>query len=175
MMKVKLYTDGAAKNNPHGPGGYAAILIWDIDGRRKEKEIFGGFRRTTNNRMELMAAIAGLEALDTPSEVEIYSDAQYMVQAFNDRWIDKWVIRGWKREKEKPLINADLWKRLYAATKKHSVQFFWVRGHAGNPLNERCDKLATSVTDRWDLPPDEEYENPKEEVPEFVQLTLPLG
>mgnify|MGYP003295512399 CR=1 FL=1 len=113
MPDITIYTDGSALGNP-GPGGYGIVLL---SGPHR-KELSAGFRLTTNNRMELMAAIAGLEALDTPSEVEIYSDAQYMVQAFNDRWIDKWVIRGWKREKEKPLINADLWKRLYAATKK---------------------------------------------------------
>jgi len=173
-MKVTMYTDGAAKNNPYGPGGYGTILICEINGKRHEREYCGGFRRTTNNRMELMAAIVGLEALTVPCEVDIYSDAQYMVQAFNDHWIDDWKNRGWKRGKKyEPLKNADLWKRLYAATEQHMVRFIWVRGHAGNHYNERCDKLATSMTDHWDLPPDEGYENEVVEEEAFTQMTLP--
>ncbi|MDD6072905.1 MAG: ribonuclease HI, partial [Clostridium sp.] len=123
------------------------------------KEISGGYKRTTNNRMELMAAIAGLEALNRPCEVALYSDSKYLVDAFNQHWIDSWLKKGWKRGKNEEVKNVDLWKRLLAAKSRHQVQFHWVKGHAGHPENERCDFLATSAADGSDLMVDEGLES----------------
>lgn len=147
-MKVTIYTDGSARGNPDGPGGYGTILSYvDSSGTEHRKELSGGYKKTTNNRMELMAAIAGLEALNRPCEVLLYSDSQYLVKAFNEHWIDGWKKKGWKRGKNEPVKNVDLWKRLLAAIQPHQVTFCWVRGHNGHPENERCDKLATSAAD----------------------------
>ena len=155
MGKVMLFTDGAARGNPDGPGGYGAVLQFtDSTGTLHEKELSAGYVRTTNNRMELMAAIAGLEALNRPCEVELYSDSKYLTDAFNQGWIDKWVENNWKR-KTGPVKNIDLWERLLRAKNPHRVQFCWVKGHAGHPLNERCDKLATSAADGDNLLVDE--------------------
>ena len=149
---VKIYTDGAARGNPEGPGGYGVVLQYtDSSGVTHESERSQGFVKTTNNRMELLAAIVGLEALRRPCSVELYSDSQYLVRAFNDHWIDGWIRNGWKRAGEEPVKNMDLWKRLLAAKEPHQVTFIWVKGHAGNPLNERCDELATTVADGDDL------------------------
>ena len=151
-MKVTLYTDGAARGNPDGPGGYGAVLQFvDAAGRLHEKELSGGYRKTTNNRMELMAAIVGLEALVKPCQVELYSDSKYVVDAFNQHWIDSWLKKGWKRGKNEPVKNADLWKRLLKAKEPHQVTFIWVKGHDGHPQNERCDTLATTAADGNDL------------------------
>ena len=119
------------------------------------KELSAGFRLTTNNRMELMAVIAGLEALNRPCEVELYSDSKYVVDAFNQHWIDGWLKKGWKRGKNEPVKNVDLWKRLLAAKAQHQVRFIWVKGHDGHPQNERCDTLATTAADGMDLIVDE--------------------
>lgn len=147
-MKVTLFTDGAARGNPDGPGGYGAVLRYvDPQGKVHEKELSAGYRRTTNNRMELMGAIAGLEALNRPCEVELYSDSRYLVDAFNQKWIDSWVKYNWVRPKTGPVKNVDLWKRLLEALKPHQVTFHWVRGHNGHPENERCDRLATTAAD----------------------------
>ena len=147
-MNVQIYTDGAARGNPDGPGGYGAVLqFWDSKGQLHEKELSQGYIKTTNNRMELMAAIAGLEALNRPCRVELYSDSRYLVDAFNQHWIDGWLKKGWKRGKNEPVKNVDLWKRLLAAKEKHQVTFHWVKGHAGHPQNERCDELATTAAD----------------------------
>lgn len=147
-MQVKIYTDGAARGNPDGPGGYGTVLEYiDTKGTLHTKELSKGYVRTTNNRMELMAVIAGLEALNRPCEVEIYSDSQYVVNAFNQHWIDGWIKKGWKRGKNEPVKNLDLWKRLLEAKEKHKVSFYWVKGHDGHPQNERCDLLATSAAD----------------------------
>lgn len=147
-MKVTLFTDGAARGNPDGPGGYGAVLRYvDPQGKVHEKELSAGYRRTTNNRMELMGAIAGLEALNRPCEVELYSDSRYLVDAFNQKWIDSWVKHNWVRPKTGPVKNVDLWKRLLEALKPHQVTFHWVRGHNGHPENERCDRLATTAAD----------------------------
>lgn len=147
-MKVTLYTDGAARGNPDGPGGYGAVLQFvDKEGTLHEKELSAGYVKTTNNRMELMAAIAGLEALNRPCEVELYSDSRYLVDAFNQKWIDGWVKHGWNRPKSGPVKNSDLWKRLLKAMEPHVVTFFWVKGHDGHPENERCDRLATGAAD----------------------------
>ncbi|MBO5277910.1 MAG: ribonuclease HI [Lachnospiraceae bacterium] len=147
-MFVRIYTDGSARGNPDGPGGYGTILSY-IDGNGTEhlKELSAGYKKTTNNRMELMAAIAGLEALIKPCTVELYSDSQYLVNAFNQNWIDGWRKKGWKRGKNEPVKNVDLWKRLLEAMKPHEVTFVWVKGHAGHTQNERCDYLATSAAD----------------------------
>ena len=148
MGIVRIYTDGAARGNPDGPGGYGVVLQYvDSQGKLHEKELSGGYVRTTNNRMELMAAIAGLEALKRPCQVELYSDSKYLTDAFNQRWIDSWVAKGWNRGKSGPVKNIDLWKRLLEAKKPHAVTFIWVKGHAGHPENERCDRLATGAAD----------------------------
>lgn len=151
-MQVKIYTDGAARGNPDGPGGYGAVLQYvDTKGQLHQRELSRGYKRTTNNRMELMAAIAALEALTRPCQVDLYSDSKYLVDAFNRRWIDSWLKRNWKRGKNQDVKNVDLWKRLLAAKSSHTVTFHWVKGHADNPLNEKCDKLATSAADGTDL------------------------
>ncbi len=145
-MLVKIYTDGAAKGNPDGPGGYGTILEYvDSQGKLHTKELSGGFAKTTNNRMELMAVIAGLEALNRPCEVKLYSDSKYVVDAFNQKWIDSWIKKGWKRGKNEPVKNTGLWKRLLKAKEPHQVTFIWVKGHNGHPQNERCDELATKA------------------------------
>lgn len=151
-MKVKIYTDGAARGNPDGPGGYGTVLEYvDTKGELHTKELSQGYKKTTNNRMELMAVIAGLEALNRPCEVELYSDSQYVVNAFNQHWINGWIKKGWKRGKNEPVKNVDLWKRLLAAKEKHKVTFIWVKGHDGHPQNERCDALATGAADGGNL------------------------
>lgn len=147
-MKVKIYTDGSARGNPDGPGGYGAILSFtDSSGTEHRRELSNGYKKTTNNRMELMGAIAGLEALTKPCDVELYSDSQYVVKAFNDNWIDGWIKKGWKRGKNEPVKNVDLWQRLLKAKEPHNVTFIWVKGHNGHPENERCDVLATTAAD----------------------------
>lgn len=151
-MKVTIYTDGAARGNPDGPGGYGTVLHYiDKNGELHTKELSQGYKKTTNNRMELMAAIAGLEALKTPCEVTLFSDSKYLVDAFNQNWIDSWIKKGWKRGKNEPVKNIDLWKRLLAAKEKHQVEFCWVKGHDGHEMNERCDTLATTAADGNDL------------------------
>ncbi len=144
MKEVKLYTDGACRGNP-GRGGYGAILVYG----RFEKELSGGERETTNNRMELMAAIVGLEALKEPCKVTLYSDSKYLVDAFNLGWVESWRSYGWKRGKDE-LKNPDLWERLYKLTEIHKVTFEWVKGHAGHSYNERCDALATAFADSFE-------------------------
>lgn len=147
-MLVKIYTDGSARGNPDGPGGYGCVLQYtDSRGELHEREFSAGYKKTTNNRMELMAAIVGLEALIRPCQVELYSDSKYLTDAFNQRWIDGWIKKGWKRGKNEPVKNVDLWKRLLAAMKPHQVTFHWVKGHDGHPENERCDMLATTAAD----------------------------
>ena len=141
MKKVELYTDGACRGNP-GKGGWGAILVYGS----YKKELAGGERETTNNRMELMAAISGLEALREPCEVTLYSDSKYLVDAFLEGWIESWRQHGWKRGKDE-LKNPDLWERLYKLTEIHKVSFVWVKGHCGHEYNERCDTLATSYAD----------------------------
>ena len=151
-MLVKIYTDGAARGNPDGPGGYGTILSCvDAQGQEHIREFSQGYKKTTNNRMELMAAIAGFEALKCPCEVELYSDSKYLVDAFNQHWIDGWLKKGWKRGKNEPVKNTDLWKRLLEAKKPHQVSFNWVKGHDGHPQNERCDTLATTAADGNEL------------------------
>lgn len=144
MKEVKLYTDGACRGNP-GRGGWGAILVYG----KYEKEMSGGERETTNNRMELMAAIAGLEALKEDCIVELYSDSKYLVDAFTQGWVYGWRDHGWRRGKDE-LKNPDLWARLYDLTERHKVNFIWVKGHDGHEYNERCDRLATAAADSFD-------------------------
>ena len=131
-MQVDIFTDGSARGNP-GPGGYGAVMRF-VDGAGKvhEKELSQGYEHTTNNRMELMAVIAGLEALKRPCDVTLYSDSQYVVNAFNQHWVDGWLKRGWKNSQKQPVKNDDLWKRLLAAKKPHRVEFVWVKGRGAS-------------------------------------------
>lgn len=152
MMKVTIYTDGAARGNPDGPGGYGTLLrCVDAKGTVHEREYSAGYKKTTNNRMELMAAIAGLEALTKPCDVTLYSDSKYLTDAFNQNWVGSWLRNGWKNSQKQPVKNVDLWKRLLAAANPHRVTYVWVKGHAGHPENERCDFLATTAADGEDL------------------------
>ena len=144
---VTVYTDGASRGNP-GPGGYGAVLLYtDPTGVEHRKELSCGYRTTTNNRMELLAVVVALEALLRPCEVEVHSDSQYVVNAFNQHWVDGWLKRGWKNSNKQPVKNVDLWQRLLDAKKPHTVSWHWVKGHAGHSLNERCDQLATEAAD----------------------------
>lgn len=146
---IFLFTDGACSGNP-GPGGYAAILRYG----RYEKEFSGGFRLTTNNRMELLAVITGLEAIRWEhATVEVYSDSSYVVNAVTKGWLEKWVATGFLKKK-----NEDLWRRYMAASARHNVSFHWIKGHAGHPENERCDALAVAAYSKEGLPEDEGYD-----------------
>ncbi len=149
MKKIHAFTDGACSGNP-GPGGYGAILRYN----GTEKELSGGFRHTTNNRMEIMGAIAALEALHEPCEVTITTDSQYLVNSVEKRWIFGWKARGWRRGKNEPVQNVDLWQRLLPLIERHKVSFQWVRGHAGHVENERCDVLAVEASQAKNLPED---------------------
>ena len=143
MKEVIIYTDGACKGNP-GPGGYGAVLIY----KHHRKEISGGEKQTTNNRMEMMAAIAALEALTMPCKVTLYSDSRYVVDAITKGWAVKWKSNNWMRTKKDPALNSDLWERLLSAIESHEVTFCWVRGHTGHTENERCDQLACSEAEK---------------------------
>ena len=149
--QVELYSDGSSRGNP-GPGGYGTILRYTRpSGEQVEREFSQGYRHTTHNRMELLGVIVGLEAINRPCKVDVYSDSQYVVQAFTDHWVDGWLRRGWKNASKNPVKNIDLWKRLLVAMKPHDVEYHWVRGHAGHVENERCDALATAAADSDDL------------------------
>ncbi|MDR0406431.1 MAG: ribonuclease HI [Clostridiales bacterium] len=137
MKEVKIYTDGACSGNP-GPGGWGAVLRYN----GKEKELSGGEKDTTNNRMELTAAIEGLAALKERCRVTLYSDSKYLVDAICCGWAVKWRSNQWMRTKKDKALNSDLWERLLTLTDAHEVNFVWVKGHAGHPENERCDALA---------------------------------
>lgn len=144
MKRVIIHTDGACKGNP-GPGAYAAVLVCG----KHRKEVSAGYRLTTNNRMELRAAIGALELLSEPCEVELHSDSKYLIQAVNEKWIDGWKRRGWVKADKQPVKNKDLWLLLIAAMAKHKIDWRWVKGHAGHAENERCDELANlAVTGR---------------------------
>ncbi len=151
-MKVTIYTDGSARSNPEGPGGYGTIIEYvDTKGNLHERTYSAGYKKTTNNRMELMAVIVGLEALIKPCDVEVISDSKYVTEAFNQNWIENWQKKGWKKSDKKPVLNVDLWKRLLKAMEPHEVTFVWVKGHDGHPQNERCDQMATTAADSDDL------------------------
>lgn len=136
MTAVEIYTDGACSGNP-GPGGWGALLI----ARSSEREIYGGEAATTNNRMELTAAIRALDALKTPCRVALYTDSQYVRQGITE-WLPQWIARGWKTAGKKPVKNQDLWEQLAKSAARHEVEWHWVKGHAGHPENERADELA---------------------------------
>lgn len=150
---IVIYTDGSSLGNP-GPGGYG-VVIPSPSGNR---EFCGGFRKTTNNRMELFACIVGLDQLKTPSRVALYSDSRYVVDGITKGWARRWQRSGWRKSNGEKALNVDLWKRLLALCERHAVQFVWVKGHAGNPGNERCDQLATLAAAKSNLPADEGYE-----------------
>jgi len=144
-VKVTIYTDGACSGNP-GPGGYGTILVYiDSNGVKHEKELSCGYKCVTNNQMELLAVIVGLEALNKPADVNIISDSKYVTDAFNNNWIDGWIKKGWKTAGKSPVKNVELWQRLLKAKEPHNLTFTWVKGHAGHPYNERCDYLAVSA------------------------------
>jgi len=150
-----IYTDGACEPNP-GTGGYGVVLLSE----NKRKEFSGGFRLTTNNRMEIFAAVVGLEDLKYPCKVTIYSDSQYLVSAMTEGWVEKWKSRNWWRTNKEQAVNVDLWEKLSTLCEMHEVTFVWVKGHNGNLENERCDKLSYAALRQKDLPPNELYENP---------------
>ena len=143
MTKVIIYTDGACSGNP-GPGGWGAILKYG----EKMKEMSGGEAETTNNRMELTGVIASLSALKEPCAVTLYTDSQYIVNAINEGWLKSWIAKGWKR-KTGPVKNPDLWQKVYDLLQIHTVEFIWVKGHAENPFNNRCDELAVAESKKF--------------------------
>ncbi len=153
LKQVTIYTDGACLGNP-GPGGYGVVLLYA--GYRKE--LSGGFLRTTNNRMELLAAIEGLAALKEDCTVTLVSDSEYVVKAMSQGWARQWRKSGWKRGRNERVVNPDLWARLLGLCQKHQVEFLWVKGHNGEPENERCDTLANFAASRADLQVDAGYE-----------------
>ena len=144
MKKVELYTDGACRGNP-GPGGWGAILVY----RGKEKELSGGEASTTNNRMELMAAIAGMSALREPCKIVLTSDSKYLVDAINKGWLASWKKNGWRKADKSAVLNVELWQKIDSLLEIHDVSFVWVHGHTGHPYNERCDALATAFADKF--------------------------
>jgi len=151
---ITIYTDGSARGNP-GPGGYGVVML---SGKHR-KELSQGYRLTTNNRMELLSVIVALEALKiSNSDVTVYSDSKYVVEAIEKGWLEEWVRKNFKKKK-----NVDLWLRFLKIYKKHKVKFVWIKGHANNPLNETCDKLAVAASSMPDILVDEEYENAREE------------
>jgi ribonuclease HI len=153
VKHVTLYTDGGCINNP-GPGGYGVVLLYNSN----RKELSGGFRHTTNNRMEIYAAIAGLTALKEPCTVTVFSDSQYLVHAIQKGWARQWRENGWQRNKKEKAVNPDLWEKLLNLCEIHDVEFKWLRGHAGESENERCDELAKAAASSLNLPVDENYE-----------------
>ena len=148
-MDVKIFTDGSVKRNPDGPGGYGAILQYtDRKGTMHEKEISAGYDSTTNNRMELMAAIAALETLQRPCRVELFTDSQYITNTMTKGWIENWKLNSWRNGSNKPVKNRELWERLLEAAAKHRVTWNWIKGHNGHPENERCDRMAATAAEK---------------------------
>ena len=154
--EVTIYTDGGALGNP-GPGGYGVVLKH----KGSRKELSGGYRLTTNNRMELMAAIRGLEALKMPCDVTLYTDSRYVADSINLGWAERWRANGWRKNKTDKALNPDLWERLLDLLERHRVRVMWVKGHAGIPENERCDQLSVAAAQQPNLPADEVYERAK--------------
>ena len=153
MKQVTIYTDGACIGNP-GPGGYGTVLLHE--GNRQE--LSGGYRRTTNNRMEIMAVLAGLRSLKEPCRVTVFSDSRYVVDAMSKGWAESWRDKGWRKRDKTPALNPDLWEEMLDLSERHQVEFRWVKGHAGDPENERCDELAVAAASGGDLAHDEVYE-----------------
>lgn len=149
-MKVTMYTDGSCLGNP-GPGGYGAVLVYGD----KRRELSQGYSDTTNNRMELLAVIRGLETLTRACEVELWTDSKYVQQAITKGWLKNWQRNGWKTAAKKPVKNQDLWQQLMPQLERHQVDFRWVKGHSGHPENERCDELARTAASSSDLLPDQ--------------------
>lgn len=143
LQRVIIHTDGGCKGNP-GPGGFGVVLV----AGRHRKELSAGFRLTTNNRMELRAAIAALELLNAPCEIELHSDSKYVIDAMTKKWVEGWKKRGWMTAGRTPVKNKDLWIRLVAASQPHKINWCWVKGHAGHAENERCDELANLAVAR---------------------------
>lgn len=154
MKRVEIYTDGSCLGNP-GPGGYGAVLMY----KQHRKELAQGYRLTTNNRMEMLAAIVALESLKSTCKVDLTTDSQYVRQGIT-QWLTGWKAKGWKTSNKKPVKNQDLWKRLDAAQSKHDVDWHWVKGHSGHPENERCDELARTAAEGKQLLEDEGF-NPE--------------
>ena len=152
--RIVIYTDGSSLGNP-GPGGYGVV----IPSNGQDLELSGGFRQTTNNRMELLACIIGLEQVPSPSAVVLYSDSRYVVDGITKGWAQRWQRNNWRKSNGTKALNVDLWERLLALCGRHDVQLVWVKGHAGNPGNERCDQLATRAASQATLPPDPGYES----------------
>ena len=148
MKQVEVYTDGACSGNP-GPGGWGAVLRYRFDGKVYEKELSGGDASTTNNRMELMAVIEALSLLKEPCKVNLYSDSQYVCNALKLGWAKKWQANGWMRNKKEKALNPELWEKLLTLCDKHEVEPIWVKGHAGHPENERCDRLAVAESQKF--------------------------
>ena len=151
--KIQIHTDGACSGNP-GPGGFGAVLQFGAH----RNELSGGFRKTTNNRMELLAVIEGLRALKEPCEVAVFTDSKYIVDAVNKGWARRWQANGWRRNPREKALNPDLWAQLLALLDTHAVTLRWVKGHAGNPGNERADALAVAASQSRNLAVDEAYE-----------------
>ncbi len=143
MKQIEIFTDGACSGNP-GPGGYGAILRYG----KHEREISQGFAETTNNRMELTAAIEALKLLKEPCEVTLFTDSQYLVNGINKGWAKKWKANGWMRNKKEKALNSELWDQLLALCAQHKITFVWLKGHAGHPENERCDRLAVAAAEK---------------------------
>jgi len=141
---VEIFSDGACSGNP-GPGGYGAILRW----KGKEKELCGGEAHTTNNRMELSGVIEALSALKYPCKVKLTTDSKYVIDSITKGWVYNWKKNGWKKADKSPALNVDLWEKLLALLETHEVEFFWIKGHAGHPENERCDSLAVKMRDYY--------------------------
>lgn len=152
MQKVEIFTDGSCLGNP-GPGGWAALLRFG----EHSLEVSGGARLTTNNRMELMGAIKGLEALKRPCAIDLYTDSRYLCDAVNKKWLDSWQKRGWKKADKKDVLNQDLWKRLLPLLERYRPKLHWVEGHSGHPENERVDTLARTEAAKPGLAPDEGF------------------
>ena len=152
--KITIYTDGACSGNP-GPGGYGTVMQYG----KHRNELSGGFRKTTNNRMELLAVIEGLRALNRPCEVTVFSDSKYIVDAVNKGWARRWQANGWRRNRNAKALNPDLWAGLLQLLDAHKVTLRWVKGHAGNPGNERADALAVAASQSDNLAIDEGYES----------------
>ena len=147
-MEVKIFTDGSAKKNPNGPGGYGAILQYtDRSGTTHEKEISAGYDSTTNNRMELMAVIAALETLQRPCRIELFTDSQYITNTMTKGWIENWKLNNWRNGSNKHVKNRELWERLLKAAENHAVTWNWIKGHNGHPQNERCDRMAVAAAE----------------------------
>lgn len=146
LPQVEIFSDGACSGNP-GPGGWGTILQFRTNGKLHEKELSGGDPHTTNNRMELSAVIAGLEALKMPCAVTLTTDSRYVVDSITKGWVYGWKKKGWVKSDKKPALNIDLWEKLLPLLQKHQVNFVWVKGHAGHPENERCDALAVAQRD----------------------------